>query len=318
MIAKTLGWTPLMHATVIKNIKVVELLLTHQADVNIRNYAGESALLLSIDKNRDITDLLLKNGSDINVYSEDVYVRMTRTPLITPLSIAACLKNFALVNYLLQKGADPNDGVTLLWIIGRDNIEMLKYFLKKGADPNKANPKTGRLPLTLAATSGTLKALKLLIEYGADVNLKESGKFNATALIWAAYQGRKDSVAFLIRNGANVNVKCKETIEKERIMGPGGNALFAAVKGGYGDIVELLLQEGAVDNYKAVNGDTILILAENGLKEAIEKYNNSDKSTREQNAWIEKKYINYKKIVKLLKETRNKRIGKHNNSNPED
>ena len=301
LIATKKGWTPLMHATVKRCIQIVKLLLTHQADVNIRTYRGDSALLMSINKNRDITDLLLKNGADINVCSDTVCINGVYYLSVTPLSIAVNLKDFNLVNYLLCKGANLNDGENIFITLGRHNIQMLKYLLKIGANPNKANPKTGSLPIVAAATSGTIKELELLIKYGADVNLREKDEFNSTALIWAAFQGRKDSVAFLIKNGADVNIECKAKFEDGEFTGPGRTALIGAIKSGYADIVELLLQKGAKDNYKTVNGDTILSLAEKKLKTAIKRYKHSTKSSREDNPWIEKNYINYKKIVQLLR-----------------
>ena len=65
------GNTALMTASMIRNRPIVELLLDHGADINIRDKDGKTALMLmyshSLNEDNDITRLLLERGADTNI-----------------------------------------------------------------------------------------------------------------------------------------------------------------------------------------------------------------------------------------------------------
>src|SRR4051794_7913796 len=73
-----------------------------------------------------------------------------------------------------------------------NSLAELKSLVKaSGVD---VRDKRGTTPLMLAALNGSLDAMKVLVEAGADVNAKNS--FDATALMWCAADAGK--VRFLI------------------------------------------------------------------------------------------------------------------------
>jgi ankyrin repeat protein len=79
---------------------------------------------------------------------------------------------------------------------------MVEALLKGGADANEELP-LGRRPLMLAARSGNVEAVRLLLEHGADPNAKENER-GTTALMQAADQGHADVIKILIEHGADV------------------------------------------------------------------------------------------------------------------
>src|SRR6185503_18786236 len=63
-----------------------------------------------------------------------------------------------------------------------------------------------RTPLMIAARTGNVDALKVLVEAGANVNVKETAR-GTTPLMWAADEAHPAAVQYLISRGADVNAK---------------------------------------------------------------------------------------------------------------
>jgi ankyrin repeat protein len=64
----------------------------------------------------------------------------------------------------------------------------------------------GQTLLMLAARTGSVDALKLLLKQGANVNARER-RNGTTALIWAAMENRGQAVRLLVEAGADANVR---------------------------------------------------------------------------------------------------------------
>ena len=72
-----------------------------------------------------------------------------------------------------------NDGTTALWIASQNgHKEIVKLLLEKGADINVKQTATGATALLLASQNGRTDVVKLLLEKGADVNAKVNGGGN--------------------------------------------------------------------------------------------------------------------------------------------
>ena len=94
----------------------------------------------------------------------------------TALSAAADNNCFAVMQYLVEQGADMNKHNTkganlapLHYASSRGHLEVVRYLLEQGAERDKADT-YGRTPLHLAADSGHLETVKLLMVYGADLD----------------------------------------------------------------------------------------------------------------------------------------------------
>ena len=112
-----------------------------------------------------------------------------------------------------------------------NNLAQLKTLLDSKAAANVTDDR-GLTPLMYAAEVGSLDAMRLLIDRGADVNAQNA--FGSTALMWSAADPAK--VRLLLDHGAQVNLVAKS----------GRTALIvAAFTNPSAEVVRLLLAKGA-------------------------------------------------------------------------
>ena len=90
----------------------------------------------------------------------------------TPLLSAASKHQLEVVKYLAEHGADLNyrHPVTKMSAVSHaaydGDVKLLEYLLQKGADPNSKG-KGGVTPLRMARDQGQTAAVEVLIKYGA-------------------------------------------------------------------------------------------------------------------------------------------------------
>lgn len=151
----------------------------------------------------DIDDMkqILSSGGNINLKNEKY--------LQTPLQLAVYNQNFAMVSFLLSKGAHVNskmrNGQSALFIAAyHGDLDIIKALVKKGAVINMKDNK-GSTALHRAAEGGDKDTVKYLIEKGAHVNAVD--KEMTTPLHIAAYMGNEDAVWVLVQDGhAKINI----------------------------------------------------------------------------------------------------------------
>lgn len=97
----------------------------------------------------------------------------------------------------------PEEG---LWHAARiGDIPAMKRYIAEGADVNAPDDDLNMTPLAWSVTYGQTEATRLLIENGADVNMKDDN--SSTPLHGAAVFGRADVAKLLVENGANLQVR---------------------------------------------------------------------------------------------------------------
>ncbi len=104
----------------------------------------------------------------------------------------------------LRSAAAPPD-LDIWKAAASGNIEAVQQHLEAGTDVDAKEPPGGGTPLLVAATFGRVKAAKLLIEKGANVNAKSND--GATALHGAAFFCHTEVVQLLLAKGADANAK---------------------------------------------------------------------------------------------------------------
>ncbi|MXV77024.1 hypothetical protein F4X73_15905 [Candidatus Poribacteria bacterium] len=93
-----------------------------------------------------------------------------------------------------------------LWGAARTgDLDGIKRYLKEGADIDELSEQTQLSPLAWATMTGETKAVALLLELGADVNVRQED--GGTPLHIAFFLGRAEISELLLKKGADVNAK---------------------------------------------------------------------------------------------------------------
>ena len=162
------GNSPLHHAAWNSQIAAMQLLLDHDADINLQSDQLWTPLHWATRNGRaQSVKWLLDNGAKVDV----------------PAHL----------------------GQTALHIAAEQNYRVtLALLLAAGADPN-ANDINGQTPVHLAALDGYTVTVTQLLDNGGDIEAKTS--WGATPLSAAAARGRTSSVAALLLRKAEVDPK---------------------------------------------------------------------------------------------------------------
>ena len=105
---------------------------------------------------------------------------------------------------------DPGQG-------SNSSLKEIKELVAQKANVNVRNPNGDTLLIT-ATLSGDIEMAQILIQGGADVNLKSS-KDGLTPLMIAAYNGDMEMIDLLLKNKADVNAANQEG---QTAAAPGG------------------------------------------------------------------------------------------------
>ncbi|RKU30131.1 hypothetical protein C6499_07025 [Candidatus Poribacteria bacterium] len=97
----------------------------------------------------------------------------------------------------------PEEG---LWHAARTgDLRAMKRYIAEGADVNAPDESMNISPLAWSASHGQTEATRLLIENGANVNIKDDN--GSTPLHGAVVFGRAEVAKLLVENGANLQVR---------------------------------------------------------------------------------------------------------------
>lgn len=238
--------TALMWAAAEGHLEVVEALLAAAADFRTPLPSGFTPFFFAIREGRTPVALrLLRAGVKVNELLQPQRGGKATSPLLLAIENG----HFALAAALLEAGADPNDqpaGYAALHAISwvrkpirgdgdpppagsgdLSSLELVRRLVARGADVNLRLKKgdagrgrfttTGATPFLLAARTGDLPLMKLLLELKADPSLPNAD--NSPPLLAAAGVGALsdgdeaaateeeaiEAVKFLLDRGADIN-----------------------------------------------------------------------------------------------------------------
>ncbi|XP_076285931.1 transient receptor potential cation channel subfamily A member 1-like [Lasioglossum baleicum] len=261
------GETPIVNAIQNRDTKMIELLLTNGADIKEDPEVVCTAVMCG---NLELVEDLLKNGTDVNMLNGNIYYRnsllhravnekqvqmakllinyganvnVKDTREETPIVNAIQNRDTKMIELLLTNGADiKEDPKVVCTAVRCRNLELVEDLLKNGADINALdNMYFGNSFLHMAVKTKQVQMVKLLINYGANVNVKDSQ--GETPIVNAIQNRDKKMIELLLTNGVDIKEDPK--------------VLRAAVENGNLKIVEDILMEGADVNMLLIANSSI-------------------------------------------------------------
>ena len=192
--ADEFGNIPLLLAVENGHIGVLELLIKHEANLEVSDPDGFTPLIMSAELNHpELLQLLLDGGADIA--AEDKAER-------TALDWAIIMQSAEAETILRENDAPSSAEKSFIAAIQTNNIDAVKALLEKGADVNEP-AYTTKTPLHYASHSRNKDILKLMLIEGAELEAKTEQGF--TPLSYAIGLNHPDNCRILLEAGADVD-----------------------------------------------------------------------------------------------------------------
>ncbi len=273
--------TPLMLAAHIGSMDIVKLLVRHGANVNARErWHGQTALMWAAAQGyADVTEYLVRHGAEVNTHEDfndwlDKATQVTSEPRaqyrpeggLTPLLYAARSGCMGCVQVLVKRGANVNEptreGFTpLITALDNRHYDIAQYLLQHGANPS-AWDWYGRTPLYVAVDMHTYNDFGRFGPAGPPAGPTAARPRDQTTAV--------DIIRRLLDSGVDPNVQLNihrpsrggnSGRFEDDLLRTGATPLLRAAMSHDNEVIELLLQHGALVDLPNVNGVTPLIVA---------------------------------------------------------
>jgi ankyrin repeat domain-containing protein 50 len=234
------GRTPLMAASAGGHLPVVALLLEHQADTEVTDIAGETALTKAITNARgEVFDLLVERGVDA-----------------AALGVALAQRQGDAVEKIL---AVADLDAMLLHYARRDKCSHITgLLLAYGANP-AARDREGATALILASRRNDDQAVLVLLNHGVQLEAEWVAEYGVGLLVAAAALGNRELAEGLLKQRVNPN----------GLDDKGFTPLVAAVRERQHRLAQLLLNSGADAGVPGGGGRSTPIVCAAGSVELV-------------------------------------------------
>ena len=188
-ISKAGAFDDFFKAIVFDQVPVLGNLIYRGMDPNTPTEKGEPALVFAVRSGAPKTVAFLLKQAGIQTDA-------TNTADETALMLAANANDLASANLLIEAGASVNrpNWTPLHYAASKGHTEMMRLLIENDAYIDAESP-NGTTPLMMAAYYATPKAVKLMLEEGADPTLQN--KDGQTALDMALSKDKKVSAQYI-------------------------------------------------------------------------------------------------------------------------
>eukprot|EP00074_Homo_sapiens_P078279 XP_011538651.1 fibronectin type 3 and ankyrin repeat domains protein 1 isoform X2 [Homo sapiens] len=182
---------------------LVRILQGGRVKVDVPNKFGFTALMVAAQKGYTrLVKILVSNGTDVNLKNGSGK---------DSLMLACYAGHLDVVKYLRRHGAswqarDLGGCTALHWAADGGHCSVIEWMIKDGCEVDVVDTGSGWTPLMrVSAVSGNQRVASLLIDAGANVNVKDrNGK---TPLMVAVLNNHEELVQLLLDKGADASVK---------------------------------------------------------------------------------------------------------------
>ena len=267
----------------------IQYIISLMKDVNTRNKDGNSALFLSILKNRQkVGELLLAKNADI--FSTNTN---NNSPLRLALKYGGTVQDWLITSKTIKQ-KDGTGNTVLHYAAEWQYKDAINGLVMKGADISAKNA-NGETPLFSAVKTNNPDIIQTVIDCGADINARDN--LGSTVMHTAVRWDAPASIDKLLSLGINVNAQNTS----------GKSPLAEAVIAGKFEIARTLLTAGADPNTSDSNGVTVLMDSIRGCSKDSVKLllsygaNPNVQEVNGRNAYHEAAYMADKDIIKLIR-----------------
>ncbi|XP_065826100.1 uncharacterized protein [Oscarella lobularis] len=252
-------WTLLMMACQEGHLDTVQLLVSKQCDINIREKDGWTALhVASYNGQTAVTEYLIDHcGVNVNEQNDDDW---------TLLMMACQEGHLDTVQLLVSKQCDidirEKDGWTALHVASyHGQTAVTEYLIDHcGVNVNEQND-NGSTSLMMACQEGHLDTVQRLVSKQCDITIRKKNGW--AALHVASFYGQTAVTKYLINHcGVNVNEQNDH----------GWTSLMMACQEGHLDTVQLFVSKQCDINIRTKNGWTALYVASYHGETAVAEY----------------------------------------------
>ena len=193
-----IGFTPLHAAVETNNMDIINCLIKHGAELNVKDSRGNTPLLIAAKKSYfQPMQSLLKHGADADIQNNEGK---------TALHVSVEHGFFDAFDLLLKHvsiNIRDNEGETALFkAVQRNNDKIAKTLITSNCSI-EGNGESGSNIFHIAAQKGNYEIVKCLVENKHDVNTQDN--YGMTPLHYAAQNGHEKIVKYLIDHSANIN-----------------------------------------------------------------------------------------------------------------
>ncbi len=168
----------------IDDIKRVKAHFGERFNPNIQDNGSFPALIAAQRNDLEMLKLLVEYGAKLN--TPDGRGR-------TVFDWACRHKNEAMIEFIKQN-LDLNDPLIVLELVRTGQCEIVKKLLKENTNPNIQNSQKTS-PALIAAQKNDLEMLKLLVKYGAKLDLQDC--WGRTVSEWAEKHQNREMIEFI-------------------------------------------------------------------------------------------------------------------------
>lgn len=220
------------------NYEIIDLLIQNGADINIKDYVGDTPLLHGLLRYKDVNikniEYILEHGADANISNENGITPLLEIATVTDKDTSDFIRLLIKHGALLNEKYPENATILMYCAEFNAHINNVQTLIENGENVN-LHFDDGWTSLMEAVKNNNIKLMRLLLDNKADVNA--ATEIGATALMFAAQRDIDSSeiIELLLKYGANINHRAND----------GGTALSVAVNFGHINNVKTLLEHNA-------------------------------------------------------------------------
>jgi len=254
-------YSPLIYSIQMNSMPLVQFFIENGVVIDCTDESGDTPLICAIqNKSIPIVTLLLEHGANPNLAKDNSVhqsdIELSTSSLSSSSIISDNNSNHSINNSnLINSNGESFDTISnihsndnnkchgnsqdspLMYAIQEESLPLIKLLINYGADVN-FTLHGGISPLILAVQKNSIPMVELLLHYGAQVNITD-GLWEYSSLIYAIEEDSLSMAKLLIDHGANVNYGR-------------GTLIRSAIKQKSVAILQLLLENGAKVNEIAI------------------------------------------------------------------